>query len=194
MRLKNLLFILKKLRRYKFFLFLSFVLISEKSISCEPQLLKKEILFIENKLSKNKELFLVELAKNELEKQKGLQCKKYLGKNEGMLFVWSKEDYRNFWMKNTYIPLDLIFINSQLEVIEVYFDARPFSEKLIRSANRAKFVLELNAGIFKKLGFVIGDRITFKKVLHLSQLRDYKEPKREKERRPNKCTKLRETL
>ena len=165
MRSKKLFFIFRKLRNYKFFLFLllSFSLISQKSISCEPQLLKKEILFIENKLSKNKELFLVELAKNDYERQKGLQCKNFLKKNEGMLFIWSDEDYRNFWMKNTAIPLDLIFINSELEVVEVYFDARPFSEKLIRSANRAKFVLELNAGIFKKLGFVIGNRISFKK-------------------------------
>ncbi len=75
--------------------------------------------------------------------------------------MWSDENYRNFWMKNTAIPLDLIFINSQLEVIEVYFDARPFSKKIIRSLNRAKFVLELNAGIFKKLGFDIGDKIIF---------------------------------
>ena len=78
-----------------------------------------------------------------------------------MLFIWSNEGYRSFWMKNTAIPLDLIFINSNLEVIEVYFDARPFSEKSIRSEKRAKFVLELNAGIFKELGFGVGDRIIF---------------------------------
>ncbi len=112
-------------------------------------------------MSKNKELFLVELAKNNYERQKGLQCKKKLKKNEGMLFIWYDEDYRSFWMKNTVIPLDLIFINSSLEVIEVYFDARPFSEKSIRSEKRAKFVLELNAGVFKELGFDIGDRIIF---------------------------------
>ena len=159
----KLFFIFRKLRIYKYFLFLlfSFSIISQKSISCEAQYLKKEKLFVENKLSKNKELFLVELAKNNYERQKGLQCKKKLKKNEGMLFIWSDEDYRSFWMKNTVIPLDLIFINSKLEVIEVYFDARPFSEKSIRSKKRAKFVLELNAGVFKKLGFDIGDRIIF---------------------------------
>ena len=165
MRLKKLLFIFRKLRSYKFFLFLllSFSLISQKSISCETQLLKKEKLFIENKLSKKKELFLVELAKNDYERQKGLQCKKYLKKNEGMLFIWSGEDYRNFWMKNTAIPLDLIFINSKFEIVDIYFDATPFNKKLIRSQKRAKFVLELNAGISKKLGFNIGDSIKFKK-------------------------------
>ena len=160
-----MLFIFRKLRSYKFFLFLllSFSLISQKSISCETQLLKKEKLFIENKLSKKKELFLVELAKNDYERQKGLQCKKYLKKNEGMLFIWSDEDSRSFWMKNTVIPLDLIFINSKFEIVDIYFDATPFSKKSIRSQKRAKFVLELNSGVFKNKGFNVGDKIMLKK-------------------------------
>ena len=145
------------------FLILGFCLTSQISISCEAQFLKKEKIVLENKLSKDKAIFLVELAKNEYEREKGLQCKKYLKKNEGMLFIWSEEDYRNFWMKNTAIPLDLIFINSKFEIVDIYFDATPFNKKLIRSQNRAKFVLELNAGIFKKLGFNIGDSIKFKK-------------------------------
>ncbi|GIR62444.1 MAG: hypothetical protein CM15mP67_05470 [Alphaproteobacteria bacterium] len=132
-------FIFRKLKSYKYLLILlfSFSIISQKSISCEAQYLKKEKIFIENKLSKNKELFLVELAKNEYERQKGLQCKKNLKKNEGMFFIWSDEDYRNFWMKNTVIPLDLIFINSKFRIVDIYFDARPFSEKLIRSEKKS---------------------------------------------------------
>ena len=154
-----------KLKSYKLFLFLTlgFCLTSQISISCEVQFLKKEKIVLENKLSKDKAIFLVELAKNEYEREKGLQCKKYLKKNEGMLFIWSEEDYRNFWMKNTAIPLDLIFINSKFKIVDIYFDATPFNKKLIRSQKRAKFVLELNAGIFKKLGFNIGDSIKFKK-------------------------------
>ena len=154
-----------KLKSYKLFLFLilGFCLTSQISISCEAQFLKKEKIVLENKLSKDKAIFLVELAKNEYEREKGLQCKKYLKKNEGMLFIWSGEDYRNFWMKNTAIPLDLIFINSKFEIVDIYFDATPFNKKLIRSQKRAKFVLELNAGISKKLGFNIGDSIKFKK-------------------------------
>ena len=145
------------------FLILGFCLTSQISISCEAQFLKKEKIVIENKLSKNKEFFLVELAKNENEKKKGLQCKKYLKQNEGMLFIWSDEDYRNFWMKNTAIPLDLIFINSKFEIVDIYFNATPFSKKSIKSQNRAKFVLELNSGVFKNKGFNVGDKIMLKK-------------------------------
>ena len=155
----------RKLKSYKLFLFLilGFCLISQKSISCEAQFLKKVNIFIENKLTKNKEFFLVELAKNKFEKQKGLQCRKNLNKNEGMMFVWLNEDYRNFWMKNTNIPLDLIFINSKLKIVDVLFNALPLSESTIKSTKKAQYVLELNAGIFKKLGFNLGDRISFKK-------------------------------
>ena len=145
-------------------LILGFCLTSQISISCEAQFLKREKIVIENKFSKNKEFFLVELAKNEYERKKGLQCKKYLKKNEGMLFIWSDENYRNFWMKNTAIPLDLIFINSKFKIVDIYFNATPFSKKSIRSQKRAKFVLELNSGIFKKKGFSIGDRIMLKKI------------------------------
>ena len=85
--------IFRKLKSYNLILFLilGFCLTSQISISCEAQFLKKEKIVIENKLSKNKEFFLVELAKNEYEKKKGLQCKKYLKKNEGMLFIWSDD-------------------------------------------------------------------------------------------------------
>ena len=142
---------------------MGFCFISQKSISCEAQFLKEVNIFIENKLNKNKEFFLVELAKNKFEKQKGLQCKKHLDKNKGMMFVWLNEDYRNFWMKNTNIPLDLIFINSKLKIVDVFFNALPLSESKIKSKKKAQYVLELNAGIFKKLGFNLGDRISFKK-------------------------------
>ena len=155
----------KKLKSYKLFLilFLSFFAISYKSISCEAQFLSKEKIFIENKISKKKILFLVELAEKENERRKGLQCKKYVDKNEGMLFVWPKEDFRYFWMKNTKMPLDLIFINSNFKIVEIYFDAVPFSKMIIKSKKKAQYVLELNAGRLKNLGFGLGDLISFKK-------------------------------
>ena len=80
-----------------------------------------------------------------------------------MLFVWPKEDFRYFWMKNTNMPLDLIFINSNFKIVEIYFDAVPLSKKKIKSKKKAQYVLELNAGRLKYLGFDLGDLISFKK-------------------------------
>ena len=154
-----------KLKSYKLFLFLilGICLTSQISISCEAQFLTKEKIVLENKLSKDKAIFFVELAKNEYAREKGLQCKKYLKKNEGMLFIWSDEDYRNFWMKNTAIPLDLIYINSNFKIVDIYFDAEPLSKKIIKSKKKAQYVLELNAGRLNYLGFQLGDSISFKK-------------------------------
>ena len=158
-------FIFRKLGSYKCFLFLlfSFSIISQKSTSCEAQYLKKEKLFVENKLSKNKELFLVELAKNNYERQKGLQCKKKLNKNEGMLFIWSDEDYRSFWMKNTSIPLDIIFLNKKYKIVDISYNAKPFSLKSILSKKKAKYVLELNKGVFDSFKLDLKDKIIINK-------------------------------
>ena len=80
-----------------------------------------------------------------------------------MLFIWKFEDQRYFWMKNTKFFLDIIFINSNLEIVDIYFNAKPYDLKSITSNKKAKFVLELNAGVFKKFKFNIGDKIILKK-------------------------------
>ena len=80
-----------------------------------------------------------------------------------MLFIWKLEDQRNFWMKNTKFYLDIIFINSDFEIIDIYFNAKPFSLLNISSSRKAQYVLELNEGVFKKLDLIIGDKLVFKK-------------------------------
>ena len=166
--------IFRKLKSYNLILFLilGFCLTSQISISCEAQFLKKEKIVIENKLSKNKEFFLVELAKNEYEKKKGLQCKKYLKKNEGMLFIWSDEDYRSFWMKNTRIPLDIGYFSSNGTLLEIH-KAKPYDTSGVPSkSSDIKFVLELNVGGFKHLNIPIGSRIDLDDITELINLRN----------------------
>ena len=83
--------------------------------------------------------------------------------NEGMLFIWKTEDFRSFWMKNTSIPLDIIFINKTYEIIDISFNAKPFSLKSISSKKKAKYVLELNKGVFDSLKFNLKDTIIINK-------------------------------
>lgn len=92
-----------------------------------------------------------QIAKTEEEKRKGLQEVDYLALDEGMLFVWDKEDTREMWMKNTKIPLDQIAINEDDEVVMVY-QAQPESETLIPFPN-AKYILEVN----QNSGIIEGD-------------------------------------
>ena len=92
-----------------------------------------------------------QVAKNEEDRQKGLQGVEHLPVDEGMLFVWEDEGTREMWMKDTKIPLDQIAINDDDEVVLVY-TAQPEDETLVPFMN-AKYILEVNAGS----GIVEGD-------------------------------------
>lgn len=91
----------------------------------------------------------VELAVQPEEWAQGLMFRESLGENKGMLFIFPGEQQRSFWMKNTLIPLDMIFINDELEVVEIKENIQPCKEELCPSyisQSSAKYVLEVNAG------------------------------------------------
>lgn len=98
-----------------------------------------------------KKTYNCQIAETEEEKKKGLMGVENLPPDEGMLFVWDKEDTREMWMKDTLIPLDQIAINDDDEVVLVY-QAQPKDETLVPFMN-AKYILEVNQGS----GIVEGD-------------------------------------
>jgi hypothetical protein len=112
---------------------------------------------------------LVDLAKTYKEKQKGLMFEEYLEKEKGMLFVFDKEGIYPFWMKNTLIPLDIIWIDKNKKVVFVNENTQPCSnEKELNSVCpsinpeiNARYVLEINAGLVKELKIEIGDYAYF---------------------------------
>ena len=142
-------------------IFICFFFVSNEIYSCQIEYFSKKNILILDK-DKNKSFtFVVEIAKSNHEKKKGLQCRKYLKENEGMLFMWDFEDYRYFWMKNTYVPLDIIFIDSNFRIVDIFSNAQPNTLDLITSKEKAMSILELNAGISKNLGLKNGDIISF---------------------------------
>lgn len=94
-------------------------------------------------ISINNKEYKVQIAKTEEEKQKGLQGVKKLPKDEGMLFVYDEPQTVGYWMEDTYIPLDIIFIDDDYEVISVY-TGKPLSKDIVEEDN-VKYVLEVNA-------------------------------------------------
>ncbi len=158
MKLKQLKKYNIKLLKYLFILLMSF---STSSFACEEIRYSKSDISILSKNNNLKFKFNVELADNILKRKNGLQCRKLLNINEGMLFIWKEENYRYFWMKNTYMPLDIVFINSNLQIVDVIYNAKPLSLNIIVSKKKAMYVLEINESIFKKLGLAIGDKINF---------------------------------
>ena len=100
--------------------------------------------------------FRVELAKSPQEQSQGLRFRTEMGPNEGMLFPYDPPRVLSFWMKNTVLSLDLIFIGPDRRVVSVAANAVPYSEASIVSDAPAIAVLELNAGRAKELGIVAG--------------------------------------
>jgi uncharacterized membrane protein (UPF0127 family) len=104
-------------------------------------------------------VFSVELATTEEEKTTGLMYRKELPDGKGMLFDFSPEQQISMWMKNTYIPLDMIFIRADGRILRIAENTEPLSTKIISSGGLAKGVLEVIAGTAQKYGIQPGDRV-----------------------------------
>src|SRR6202047_4264398 len=105
------------------------------------------------------QVFSVEMATTEQEKETGLMYRKELADGKGMLFDFSPETEVAMWMKNTYISLDMIFIRSDGRILRIAENTEPLSTKIIPSGGLAKGVLEVIAGTAKKYGIEPGDRV-----------------------------------
>ena len=103
--------------------------------------------------------FLVEVARTEKEKKIGLMFRKTLAKNAGMLFLYKREALRLMWMKNTFIPLDILFIDKKGVIKRVVKRTIPHSLATISSRQSVLAVLELRGGITSSLEIKKGDRI-----------------------------------
>jgi len=101
----------------------------------------------------------VEVARDEAMRERGLMYRRYLPENRGMLFDFGHEQSVMMWMKNTYIPLDMIFISRHGKVTHIEANTEPLSEAIISSQGPAFAVLEVNAGVAAKLGLKPGDLV-----------------------------------
>jgi len=111
-----------------------------------------------------KNCFSVELARTTNEREKGLMYRTYLGQNQGMLFIFDKEDIYPFWMKNTLIPLDIIWLDNSGRVVFANENSQPCPADNCPSINpgvEAKYVLEINAGVAEELGIKTGENMEF---------------------------------
>ena len=119
--------------------------------------MKSELSIITSNGSKHN--FLVEVARTEEEKKIGLMFRKTLAKNAGMLFLYKREALRLMWMKNTFIPLDILFIDQKGVIKRVVKRTIPHSLATISSRQSVLAVLELRGGITSSLEIKKGDRI-----------------------------------
>jgi uncharacterized protein len=103
--------------------------------------------------------FAVELATNDAERARGLMFRKELPEGQGMLFDFEREQPVSFWMHNTYISLDMIFIRGDGRILSIAENTEPRSDRLVPSGGPVRAVLEVIAGTAVKLGIAPGDRV-----------------------------------
>lgn len=104
-------------------------------------------------------VFIVEVATTDAERQKGLMFRKELPEGRGMLFDFKLDQDVSMWMRNTLIPLDMLFINADGRIRRIAENTEPLSERTIPSGGPVRGVLEVSGGTAKKLGIAPGDRV-----------------------------------
>jgi len=125
----------------------------DNSAVAEPPFKKEgELTFL-----KNQEKLTIEIADNEAETTQGLMYRRSMPDSCGMVFIFPDSQPRSFWMKNTYIPLDIVFLDESKKIVTIQANTTPFSEAQVESYDKAKYVLEVNAGYCKRKGIEKGD-------------------------------------
>ncbi|SFU38352.1 hypothetical protein SAMN05216480_102118 [Pustulibacterium marinum] len=104
----------------------------------------------------------IEVAKTPYETQTGLMYRKTMEENRGMLFMFPRESVHSFYMRNTLIPLDILYINKNLEIVSFAKNAKPMDETSLPSGKAVQYALEVNGGMMDKWGVEVGDKISFK--------------------------------
>ena len=102
-----------------------------------------------------------EVADTDALRMQGLMFRKDLGKNEGMIFLFPADSHTAFWMHNTYIPLDILFINKDHQIVDIAENAQPLSDDLIQPLHSYRYTLEVNGGFSKAHKIQVGDRVEF---------------------------------
>jgi len=103
----------------------------------------------------------VEIADTPASREYGLMFRKHLDQDAGMIFVFKAPEHQQFWMKNTIIPLDMIFADANGKIIGVVSNAAPFSEAIDAVDGDSQYVLEVNGGFCERHGVKAGDTLRF---------------------------------
>ena len=132
----------------------AFMLVSAATLAAN---LPRDTLLVETGSSQHR--FDVEVADDPTERAEGLMYREALADNAGMLFLYPKPQPVEFWMKNTPLSLDIVFVRQDGTIARIAENTTPMSEDLIPSGEPVVAVLEVKAGIMQQLGIAAGDRL-----------------------------------
>jgi uncharacterized membrane protein (UPF0127 family) len=120
-----------------------------------------ELSFLDGKTGKVIATVEIEVADDNHEREQGMMYRDTMAENAGMLFLMEAEETQAFWMKNTIIPLDILYAGSDRRIVSIHKNCKPYSLDQIGSDKPALFVVEVNAGYTTKYGIHVGDLISF---------------------------------
>jgi len=138
---------------------------ANKIIKTAPVVFEKqgELRIIKQKVDTLVTRLNIEFAQSNYETETGLMYRTSMSDNEGMLFIFEEEKMRSFYMKNTEIPLDIIYIKADLTIASFQENAQPLNENGLSSQVPVQYVLEVNAGLAEKWLLEVGDKIVYTK-------------------------------
>ena len=144
------------------FCFLILLFFQIFSLNAQEINFEKSLVII--KTNSDEYIFNVEIAKTYEERSLGLMNRKKLNQNHGMIFIYPKPQIVKMWMKNTYIPLDMIFIKENGEIDTIIKMTKPLELKAIGPNKPIKAVLEVNGGLTTYLNIQKGDKVISKEI------------------------------
>ncbi len=106
----------------------------------------------------------IEIVDEEVDRQIGMMYRDEMAENQGMFFIFDEETSRAFWMKNTVIPLDIIFVNTTYEIVSIHKYAESLAEVQYFSNKPCRYVIEVNAGFTDKFKISEGDKIAWRRL------------------------------
>jgi uncharacterized membrane protein (UPF0127 family) len=133
----------------------------QESTSSEPQfVMQGELTFLKNDSTVITKID-IEIADDDAKRERGLMYRKQMMLNQGMLFIFAEESLQSFWMKNTWLPLDILYLDAQKKIVRIHENVAILSEQSIPSDFPAKYVVEVNAGFCALYNIQTGNIMTF---------------------------------
>lgn len=133
----------------------------DESTDTEFMFKKEGELTFTDSLGKSKTKIDIEIADTDFDRQLGLMFRRQMDENKGMLFIFPVEEMQSFFMRETLIPLDMIFVNAQKKIVTIQYATTTQSDKTYPSSAPALYVIEVNAGFTQKHNIKVGDKINF---------------------------------
>jgi hypothetical protein len=142
------------------FVWLAWLLVASGALATRPAL-AVELHPLEIVTKAGVQVFSVEEARTDEERERGLMFRTALPEGQGMIFDFSPEQNVSMWMKNTLIPLDMIFIRADGRILRIAENTKTQSEEIIPSGGPVRAVVEVIAGTARKFGIAAGDRVSY---------------------------------